>query len=93
MTEYFAFDKSVPEDTDRSWNKQKEAVSRRQGKSFRAYFTALAKEAGVEKNVTIGLSAIGFAPPVLQVFTDDDTAKKLETASRGRVFMSKPELH
>lgn len=93
MTEFFAFDNSIPPDTDRHWNKDKETRSREQGDLFRDYFTSLARDNGLERQVMIGGSFIGFAPPRLQVITDEETAQKLEKVSKGRVFMSKPKLH
>ena len=95
MDEYYVFDQSVPSDNsddDGTWNAQKESESRQQGKSLRDYFTMLAKSVGVDGQVGVGGSFIGFAPPVLQIFTDAATAKKLEVASKGRLFISKLEL-
>lgn len=93
MTEYFVFDKSVPEDRSNTWNDEKEAQSREDGKRLRDYFTALAKAEGLEKSVQIGLNGIGFAPPLIQVFTNEATAEKLEKASNGRLFFSKLQLN
>ena len=93
MTEYFVFDKSVPEDTSETWNEEKEAQSRADGKRLSDYFTTLAKAEGLEKSVQIGWTGIGFAPPCIQVITNQATAEKLEKASKGRLFFSKLQLN
>lgn len=93
MNEYYVRDLSVPADTGKTWNAEKEAASKKQVQSFKEYFCQLARNEGAESRVRIGSDFTGFAPPVLQVFTDETTARKLEKASAGRLKISKLELH
>jgi hypothetical protein len=93
MQEYFAFDTSIPRDTSGVWNEEKKAASLARNNSFRDYFNKLATDNSVADKVVLGHPMVGFAPPMLQVFTDASTAATLAKSSGGRVFMSKPELH
>lgn len=93
MLEFIVHDLSVPADKSETWNTAKETESKQQAKTLRNYFTQLAKREGVEDQVVVGGSMIGFAPPILQIFTDAATAQKIEKASNGRLRISGIILH
>lgn len=95
MQEFYFFDMSldhIPRGTP--FDTAAEKKSRANESVLRDHFNSVVKNSKLEDRVMVSPAPIiGYGPAMLQVYTDDATAQKIERASNGRLKSSKVELH